>query len=124
MARDADAVGRLVERLESEPGLRSEFRRDPVAVARRLGAPDLADELLATAGDPLQTLDRRESRSSLAGVVFAAAVEGMGLSELLPGDPSAATHGDPDPASAAGIDPTDGGSGGRASADALALLHD
>src|SRR4051812_32470882 len=89
-----------MERLVSEPALRADFRRDPVAVARALGAPDLADELLATSAHPLQTLDRREARSSLAGVVMAAAVEGIGLSELFPADASAATRGDSGPAGA------------------------
>jgi len=69
----------LAERLLADPVLRAEFRHDPAAAARRAGFPELAEELDAAGGDPLQTLALRESRSSLAGVAVAAAVEGIAL---------------------------------------------
>lgn len=83
MAGEGERAQRLVEQLLADPALRAEFRSDPVGTARRAGLPDFADEMLAAGADPLQTLDRRESRSSLAGVVMAAALEGVGLSEML-----------------------------------------
>jgi hypothetical protein len=69
----------LAERLAGDPAFRAEFRRDPVAAARNAGWAGLAETLLAVNGDPLRTLDVRESRSSLAGVAMAAAVESIGL---------------------------------------------
>src|SRR4051794_32866401 len=69
----------LAERLAGDPAFRAEFRRDPVAAARNAGWAGLAGTLLAVNGAPLRTLDVRESRSSLAGVAMAAAVESIGL---------------------------------------------
>jgi hypothetical protein len=80
MAGEDELSQRLLERLVSDPGFRAAFRRDPVAAARSAGLGGLADDLLAAGSDPLQTLDLRESRSSLAGVVMAAAFEGIGMS--------------------------------------------
>ena len=80
MSSEDDVTDRLLERLVSDASFRAHFRRDPVAAARAAGLEGLADELLAAGSDPLHTLDLRESRSSLAGVVMAAAVEGIGLS--------------------------------------------
>ncbi|HEX4690511.1 MAG TPA: hypothetical protein VH276_07450, partial [Solirubrobacteraceae bacterium] len=85
MADEVELARGLIERLASDSRFRREFRRDPVGVAREAGLDGVAAEMLETAGDPLQTLDRRESRSSLAGVVMAAAVEGIGIGELLHG---------------------------------------
>ena len=65
----------LIERLLADPEFRAEFRRDPAGAARRMGV----DGAEFASGDPLQTLDVRESRSSLAGVMAAAAVEGVAL---------------------------------------------
>src|SRR4051812_34906370 len=80
MAR-ADAQSHIMERLLEDPAFRARFRRDPVGVAREEGDDALANEL-ASIGDPMQTLDFRESRSSVAGVMMAAAVEGLGIYEL------------------------------------------
>ena len=74
-----DAAGPLIERLLADPDFREEFMRSPAEAARRAGLPSLADEMLTVGADPLQTLEFRESRSSLAGVLMAAAVEGVGL---------------------------------------------
>ena len=76
----------LIERLLADAGFRDEFRRDPGGVARRLG---IDDALFASGTDPLETLGVRESRSSLAGVMLAAAVEGVALSGF-PDDAAAA----------------------------------
>jgi hypothetical protein len=70
----------LIERLLVDPGFRAEFRRDPAAACLAAGLPDLADEL-AGSGAAMDTLVVRESRSSLAGVVMAVAVEGMSVAE-------------------------------------------
>jgi hypothetical protein len=72
---------RLLERLLEDPGFRARFRSNPVAAAREAGFGDLADEL-AGGERPLQTLEIRESRSSVAGMMLAAAAEGVGLFEL------------------------------------------
>ena len=68
----------LIERLLVDALFRVEFRRDPVAACQALELPELADEL-AGMGKALYTLELRESRSSLAGVVLAAAAEGVGM---------------------------------------------
>ncbi len=73
-------AGRLIERLLVDPGFRAEFRRDPVGVCLRENLPGLASEL-GGSGRAGETLELRESRSSLAGVVMAAAVEGLSVAE-------------------------------------------
>jgi hypothetical protein len=78
--RDAALAGQLIERLLVDPGFRAEFRRDPAAACLAAGLPDLAAEL-AGSGGTMDTLVVRESRSSLAGVVMAVAVEGMSVAE-------------------------------------------
>jgi hypothetical protein len=78
--RDEALVGQLIERLLVDPGFRAEFRRDPAAASRAAGLPGLAAELTGSAGS-MDTLVVRESRSSLAGVVMAVAVEGMSVAE-------------------------------------------
>ena len=75
---DADAAARLIERLLADPALRADFRRDPAAVCREVGLDELAEEMAFGAGKAMQTLEVRESRSSLAGVMMAAALEGVG----------------------------------------------
>jgi hypothetical protein len=75
-----DAAGQLIERLLVDPEFRAEFRRDPAAACAVAGLPDLAAELSGSATS-MDTLTVRESRSSLAGVVMAVAVEGMGIAE-------------------------------------------
>ena len=77
---EAVLVGRLIERLLVDVVFRAEFRRDPVGVCREFGLEGLAGEL--GGGGGLYTLELRESRSSLAGVVMAVAAEGVGVAEL------------------------------------------
>jgi hypothetical protein len=90
VADENELAARLADQLLADPALRAEFRRDPVAAARRAGLAGLAEELSAVGGDPLQTLALRESRSSLAGVAVAAAVEGIALG--LPHDALGSGH--------------------------------
>ena len=78
--RDDVLAGQLIERLLIDPRFRAEFRRDPAAASMEAGLPDLAAELAGSAGS-MDTLVVRESRSSLAGVVMAVAVEGIGVAE-------------------------------------------
>ena len=78
--RDDVLAGQLIERLLIDPRFRAEFRRDPAAASMEAGLPDLAAELAGSAGS-IDTLVVRESRSSLAGVVMAVAVEGIGVAE-------------------------------------------
>jgi hypothetical protein len=73
---------RLLERLLGDPDFRASFQRDPAAAARNAGFGELADELAADNRKAFETLEIRESRSSVAGVMLAAAVEGLGLFEL------------------------------------------
>ena len=151
MARP-ELQARLLERLLSDPAFRARFQADPVAAAREAGLDGLAEELVRLAGNGMQTLDFRESRSSLAGVLMAAAVEGLGIYELGKGllaaedaqaattgrasgavppsdEPLVAPSGDPPIATASssgGWDPDQfgqQGSGGPVSAEALALLR-
>src|SRR5947209_20634277 len=82
MTEDETALaGRLVERLLVDPVFRGEFRRDPVGACVAAGLPGLAGELGRGSGSGMETLELRESRSSLAGVVMAAAVEGLSVAE-------------------------------------------
>ncbi len=82
MTEDENAVaGRLIERLLVDPVFRAEFRRDPVGACVVAGLPGLAGELGGGVGSGMETLELRESRSSLAGVVMAAAVEGLSVAE-------------------------------------------
>jgi hypothetical protein len=78
---EAAQIGKLIERLLLDPVLRARFRQDPAEVCRAEGFDELAKEL-APGGDATHTLELRESRSSLAGVVMAVAAEGMALAEL------------------------------------------
>jgi len=74
------AAGKLIERLLVDPQFRAEFRRDPAAACEVAGLPDLAAEFGGSVKS-MDTLTVRESRSSLAGVVMAVAVEGMSVAE-------------------------------------------
>ncbi len=76
---EADIAAQLIERLLADPVLRARFRRDPAATCREAGLDALAQEMSLTGGKAMMTLDVRESRSSLAGVMMAAAMEGAGL---------------------------------------------
>jgi putative modified peptide len=62
----------LLERLLTDKAFRASFRKNPSAAARKYGLDELADEL-AGKGKALHTLEIRESRSSLAGMMMAAA---------------------------------------------------
>src|SRR5215210_3689809 len=76
---EADIAAQLIERLLGDPAFRTEFRRDPAAACRKAGLDELADEMSIGAGKAMMTLDQRESKSSLAGVMMAAAMEGVGI---------------------------------------------
>src|SRR3954464_14115827 len=76
---EADIAAQLIERLLGDPAFRTEFRRDPAAACRSAGLDSLADEMALGAGQAVMTLDVRESKSSLAGVMMAAAMEGVGV---------------------------------------------
>jgi cell wall-associated NlpC family hydrolase len=78
-AAEADAAARLLERLLTDSAFREHFRRNPVVASREAGLAGVAEEMAMSAGKALDTLDGRESRSSLAGVFMAAAVEGAGV---------------------------------------------
>ena len=91
----AERAAALLERLLSDPAYRSEFRADPAAACAAEGLPEVAAQL--GRGRALETLEIRESRSSLAGVLMAAALEGASLAVLVdhaqaaaPVDPEAA----------------------------------
>src|SRR3954463_14604845 len=80
--RDQDAAAALIQRLLEDPVLRDRFRRDPAGTLREAGLGEIADEVPREPdGKLMQTLDIRESRSSLAGAMMAAAVEGFGVYE-------------------------------------------
>jgi cell wall-associated NlpC family hydrolase len=94
---DPERAAALLERLLSDPVYRSEFRADPARACAAEGLSDAAAEL--GRGRALQTLEIRESRSSLAGVLMAAALEGASLAVLVDHAQAASTV-DPDAASA------------------------
>jgi hypothetical protein len=66
----------LIERLLEDRELRRRFRADPAAVLSEYGLSELAPGLQG-GKRALMTLELRESRSSLAGVMIAAAAEGV-----------------------------------------------
>ena len=73
----------LIERLLTDSAFRSEFRRDPASACEQFGLTELAEELRGGSGaKALYTLELRQSMSSLAGVIMAAAAEGIGALEL------------------------------------------
>ncbi len=81
-ATETDIAAKLIERLLADPAFRDRFRRNPALACREAGLESLAEEMQLGAGKAMQTLDIRESRSSLAGVMMAAAMEGMGIYEF------------------------------------------
>ena len=81
-ASEAEIAAKLIERLLADPAFRDRFRRDPPRACREAGLESLAEEMRLGAGKAMHTLDIRESRSSLAGVMMAAAMEGMGVYEF------------------------------------------
>jgi len=74
-------VAKLIEHLLTDPEFRARFRREPIAVCHEFGLLDVAEEL-EQSGKALHTLELRESKSSLAGVLMAAAAEGVGVAEF------------------------------------------
>jgi cell wall-associated NlpC family hydrolase len=82
MTDDADAAARVIERLLVDPAFRADFRRDPATACSNAGLHELADYMAQGSGKALHTLEIRESRSSLAGVMMAAALEGVGVFEF------------------------------------------
>ena len=72
----------FLERLLADPQLRADFRRRPATTCRAFGLHELAAELDAGTRGSV-TLEQRESRSGMAGVMIAAAAEGVGLAGLL-----------------------------------------
>ena len=80
---EADAAARLLERLLVDPVLRRRFRQDPVGASREAGVESLAQEMSHAAGKAMETLDERQSRSSLAGVFMAAALEGVAAYDFI-----------------------------------------
>src|SRR4051794_29477498 len=76
---ESDLAARLLERLLSDPAFRAQFRRDPAGACREAGLDSLAQEMSVGGGKAMMTLDIRESKSSLAGVMMAAAMEGVGI---------------------------------------------
>ena len=93
--RENEQASKLIERLLVDPDFRAEFRRDPAGASVAAGMPELAAELEGS-GRAMDTLMIRESKSSLAGVVMAVAVEGMSIAEaqaLIQHGPPGAPHG-------------------------------
>jgi hypothetical protein len=82
MSNHEEPAARLLERLLTDRVLRARFRADPAGVLREAGVDEaFADEV---SGSAMETLEVRESRSSLAGALTAAALEGfagLGLSD-------------------------------------------
>ena len=81
-SREDEAAARLLEQLLSDPVSRAAFRADPVGASRAAGLDGVAREMSAGSGKVMQTLDGRESRSSLAGVLLAAALEGAVIADF------------------------------------------
>src|SRR3954466_189989 len=78
-ATESDLAAKLLERLLSDPAFRAQFRRDPAGACREAGLDALAQEMSVGGGKAMMTLDIRESKSSLAGVLMPAAREGVGI---------------------------------------------
>ena len=95
---DTERAAALLERLLSDPVYRAEFRADPARACAAEGLPEVAAEL--GRGRAMQTLELRESRSSLAGVLMAAALEGASLAVLVDHAQAASTV---DPAAAGAL---------------------
>ena len=76
MSEQLERCAELIERLLGDPELRRRFRSEPATILVQAGLPELAAGLRP--GDrALMTLELRESRSSLAGMLVAAAAEGV-----------------------------------------------
>ncbi|HEY3773575.1 MAG TPA: NlpC/P60 family protein [Solirubrobacteraceae bacterium] len=81
MADDLTRGTELIEQLLADPELRRSFRSDPSSVLRERGLDALA-EGLPPGERAMLTLELRESRSSLAGVIVAAAAEGVDFTHV------------------------------------------
>jgi uncharacterized protein (TIGR02594 family) len=97
-SEQVERAAELLERLLGDADFRARFRAKPAEACREAGLQDLADEL-TFGGTAMQTLEQRESRSSLLGVLMVAALEGAGALELgqlvgsgLSGDAAAAAN--------------------------------
>ena len=81
MSEEIERSADLIEHLLGDPELRRRFRADPASVLREHGLLELA-EGLGRGRRALMTLELRESRSSLAGVMVAAAAEGVDFTHI------------------------------------------
>jgi cell wall-associated NlpC family hydrolase len=75
-SEEHERAAELIAMLLRDPAARASFRQKPAEMCRVHGLDDVADELTGRDG-ALQVLDVRESRSSVAGVLLAAAAEGV-----------------------------------------------
>jgi hypothetical protein len=75
--RDPSAL--LIERLLGDASFRERFKSDPVTAFREAGVDGPPEDLARTAGKAMETLEIRESRSSLAGVMMAGAIEALAV---------------------------------------------
>src|SRR4051812_7392966 len=78
-ATEADVAAKLIERLLVDPAFRARFRRNPAEACREAGLEELAQEMQLGAGKAMMTLDMRESRWALAGVMRGGARGGVGI---------------------------------------------
>ena len=76
-SEEHERAAQLIAMLLRDPAARASFRRNPAAGAGTHGLDEVAEELSPAATARCSTLDVRESRSSVAGVLIAAAAEGM-----------------------------------------------
>lgn len=81
MSEELERSAQLIERLLGDTELRRRFRAEPASVLKEHGLLELAAGL-PTGRRALMTLELRESRSSLAGVMVAAAAEGVDFAHL------------------------------------------
>src|SRR4051794_36742704 len=79
---DANVAAKLIERLLADPDFRMRFRRDPAGACREAGLEQLARDMSRSGGNAMNTLEGPISGSSLAGVMMAAAMEGVGIYEI------------------------------------------
>jgi hypothetical protein len=77
--RRDELVARLLERLLEDESFRAAFQRDPESILRAEGLDRLAGGIGSGRGKAMETLELRESRSNLAGLLMAVAAEGVGL---------------------------------------------
>jgi hypothetical protein len=76
-AEETSQAAYLIQQLLDKPNLRAAFRRDATGTCRRLGLAALAPDFEAAPDAVAGTLEVRESRSSLVGVIMAAAAESV-----------------------------------------------